>query len=167
MDIQFCKMNNHQRFADCSLWPHYLSKHNKCSREKLLATDQTFFTIGEDQVLYIPLHLTNYFMLIVVSFNHATIEVYDSQDFDHKNEVDKIMACLQTAYTDEDIKGGILFNHNHGLSCAYFMCWYACIHAINGEIPEFTDDITISDILRGILISLLDRKSYDKLLYVY
>jgi len=37
---------------------------------------------------------------------------------------------------------------------------------MNGEIPEFPDDVTISDIARGIMISLIDRKLYDKLLYV-
>jgi hypothetical protein len=38
---------------------------------------------------------------------------------------------------------------------------------MNGEIPEFPNDVTISDIDRGILISLIDGKLYDKLLYVY
>jgi hypothetical protein len=76
------------------------------------------------------------------------------------------MACLQSACFDEDIKWDIRINHNHnmknfprqsdGYSCAYFMCWYAYIHAMNGEIIEFPNDLTISDIARGILISLID-----------
>jgi hypothetical protein len=37
MDIQFRQMMYNQRFADCSLWSNYISKHDKCSPEKLLA----------------------------------------------------------------------------------------------------------------------------------
>jgi hypothetical protein len=87
------------------------------------------------------------------------------------------MACLQSACFDEDIKWDIRINRNHnmknfprqsdGYSCAYFTCWYAYIHAMNGEIPEFPNDLTISDIARGLLISLINRKLYNKLVYVY
>ncbi len=93
-----------------------------------------------------------------------------------KKEIDQLMAGLQSACFDEEIKWDVRVNRNHnmknfprqsnGYSCAYFTCWYAYIHAMNGEIPEFPDDVTISDIARGIMISLIDRKLYDKLLYV-
>ncbi len=115
-------------------------------------------------------------MLIVVVYKQAVIEVYDSLYFDHKKEIDQLMAGLQSACFDEEIKWDVRVNRNHnmknfprqsdGYSCAYFTCWYAYIHAMNGEIPEFPDDVTISDIARGIMISLIDRKLYDKLLYV-
>jgi Ulp1 family protease len=177
MDIQFRQMMNNQRFADCSLWSNYVSKHDKCSPEKLLAAIKKYIIVSQDQVLYIPCHLTNHFMLIVVVYKQAIIEVYDSLDFDHKKEIDQLMACLQSACFDEDIKWDVRINCNHniknfpwqsdGYSCAYFTCWYAYIHAMNGEIPEFPNDVTISDIAKGILISLIDRKLYDKLLYVY
>jgi len=177
MDIQFREMMNNQRFADCSLWSNYISKHDKRSPEKLLAAVKKYFIVGQDEVLYIPCHLTNHFMLIVVVYKQAVIEVYDSLYFDHKKEIDQLLAGLQSAYfDDEEIKWDVTVNRNHnrknfprqidGYSCAYFTCWYAYIHAMNGEIPEFPDDVTISDIARGIMISLIDRKLYDKLLYV-
>jgi hypothetical protein len=85
MDIQFQRSNNHQRFVDCSLWSNYLSELDACSPEKLIAAVHKYFTVGKGEQLFIPLHLANHFMLIVISFDHATIEVYDSLDFDHKN----------------------------------------------------------------------------------
>ena len=177
MDIQFREMMNNQRFADCSLWSNYISKHDKRSPEKLLAAVKKYFIVSQDQVLYIPCHLTNHFMLIVVVYKQAVIEVYDSLYLDHKKEIDQLLAGLQSAYfDDEEIKWDVTVNRNHnrknfprqtdGYSCAYFTCWYAYIHAMNGEIPEFPDDVTISDIARGIMISLIDQKLYDKLLYV-
>ena len=176
MDIQFRKMMNNQRFADCSLWSNYVSKHDKRSPEKLLAAINKYFIVGQDQVLYIPCHLTNHFMLIVVVYKQAVIHVYDSLDFDHQKEIDQVKACFQRACFSEDIKWDVRINRNHnmkhfprqsdGYSCAYFTCWYAYIHAMNGVIPEFPNDVTIRDIARGILISLIDRKLYDNLLYV-
>jgi hypothetical protein len=102
--------------------------------------------------------------------------VYDSLYFDHNKGIDQLMTGLQSACDDEEIKWDVRVNRNpnmknfprqsDGYSCAYFTCWYAYIHAMNGEIPEFPNDATISDIARGIMISLIFRKLYDKLLYV-
>jgi hypothetical protein len=75
MDIQFRQMMNNQRFADCLLWSNYISKHDKRSLEKLLAAIKKFFIVGQGQVLYIPCHLKNHFMLIVVVYKQAIIEV--------------------------------------------------------------------------------------------
>ena len=166
MDIQFRQMMNNQRFVDCLLWSNYVSKHDQCSPEKLLSAIKKYFIVGQDLVLYMPCHLTNHFMLIVVVYKQAIIEVYDSLDFDYKKEIDQVIACLQSACFDENIKWDVRINRNNniknvpqqsnGYSCAYFTCWYAYIHAMNGEIPEFPNDLTISDIARGILISLID-----------
>jgi len=110
MDIQFRQMMNNQRFVDCLLWSNYVSKHDQCSPEKLLSAIKKYFIVGQDLVLYMPCHLTNHFMLIVVVYKQAIIEVYDSLDFDYKKEIDQVIACLQSACFDEDIKWDIRIN---------------------------------------------------------
>ncbi len=116
----------------------------------------------------------NHYMLVVILFDELSIEVYDSLDFNHENEVAKILSFLKVIF-DRDLPWFVSKNSNNhlniprqsdGYSCAFYASWYAFIHAWNGSIPRLPNDRTISDIARGVFISLLENKLYDNLLYV-
>lgn len=175
MDREFRATGNHQRFADCSLWCNYILQQDSRSPDRLTAAFYKYFMIGEDKQLYIPMMVNNnHYMLVVILFDELSIEVYDSLDFNHENEVAKILSFLKVIF-DRDLPWFVSKNSNNhlniprqsdGYSCAFYASWYAFIHAWNGCIPRLPNDRTISDIARGVFISLLENKLYDKLLYV-
>lgn len=177
MDRQFNSTGNHQRFADCSLWCNYILNQDNRPPDRLTAAFYTYFTIGKDEILYIPMVNNNHFMLVVILFEDLRMEVYDSLHFKHEHEVAKILSFLKIIF-DRDLAWSVSYNQNNhkkiqniprqtdSYSCGFYASWYAFIHARNGYIPMLPNDRNISDIARGVFISLLENKLYDKLLYV-
>jgi hypothetical protein len=108
--------------------------------------------------------------LAIIFFDALTIEVYDPMDNQYQEEFDKMLSSLKIFF-ETKLSWDIMYVKNiprkrDCFSCAFFTCWYAYMHAMNGVVPMFSDSITIEDISKGIMISLIDRKICTSLLYV-
>jgi Ulp1 family protease len=127
---------------------NYFSKPNEHSPEKLTVAIYKYFKVGKDKQLYIPLHLKgNHFILVIILFDNLTIEVYDPMDNQYKEELDHMLSSLNFFFETE-LPWNIIYMQNiprqsDCFSCAFFTCWYAYMHAMNGHIPMFSDNLTI------------------------
>jgi Ulp1 family protease len=170
LESHFRTSNNKQRFADCSLWTHYLSKPKGRAVGKLSNSICKYVDSG-DKYLYVPMLVNNYhFILSVILMESLRIHVFDSFQQTYKKEVEAILSSLKI-YFKEELSWEVEYVQNiprqtDGHSCAFFTCWYAYQHAFDSDVPIFPDNVTIDEISKGIMISLLQQKPCSSLVRV-